>query len=313
MSGSVHGMRIQTKQVQPTVDNYINRVLSEFEGFKFAYPCGSYRRYQATHTEKPDGHGDIDLAIYIEPKNDETLEQCKRRFKTYLNSLSDNITIPFDEGKYMGKKAVIFGDIVTCGFPIPGKGNMQYVQIDNIICNTEKSALFTTEFLGLNFDVQSLLMAMMRVVPQNEIIKFFNEMQIHVIPQNIEDNQRLELVVSTKSVSLRFVTLDSNCKEIKKYRQTLWASHSWQVFKYMVHYFYILNLSNYTQCINTYENMLLKVYNKYKEYNEQERQHIFSRIIGMMKSIINISDGEINTQKALDKNEAIVKANMYLI
>lgn len=313
MSGSIHGMRIQTKQVQSIVNDYINRVLSKFEGFTFAYPCGSYRRYKATNTEKSDGHGDIDLAIYIEPKNDETLEQCKRRFKTYLNSLPDNVIIPVDEGKYRGKKAMIFGDIVTCGFPISSKGNIQYVQIDNIICQTEKSAIFATEFLGLNFDVQALLMSMMRVVPQTEIIQFFDEMKIHVIPDDIKDNQRLELVVGSKQVSLRLVTLNSQLKEIKKYRQTLWASHNWNVFKYMVHYFYILSLSNYTQCVESYEDMLLKVYNKYKEYEEQDRQHIFRRIIGMMKSIINISDGELNTQKALDKEQAIIKANMYFV
>lgn len=309
MSGSINGVRIATKQVQPTVDDYLNKVLSKFEGFKFAYPCGSYRRYQVTNTEKPDGHGDIDLAIYIEPKNDETLGQCKRRFKAYLNSLSDKVIVPVTDGKYQGKKAMIFGDIVTCGFSISNK----YVQIDNIICNTEKSALFTTEFLGLNFDVQALLMSMMRVVPQTEIIKFFDDMQIHVIPQDIKDNQRLEIVVGTKCVSLRLVTLDSQSKEIKKCRQTLWSSHNWNVFKYMIHYFYIINLSNYTQCIQTYEDMLLKVYNKYKEYNEQERKHIFNRIIGMMKSIINISVGELNTQKALDKERAIMKANMYFV
>lgn len=310
MSGSIHGLRIATKQVQPTVDNYINEVLSGFEGFKIAYPCGSYRRYQATNTEKSDGHGDIDLAIYIEPKNNETLAQCKRRFKTYLNSLPDNIIVPFSDCTYEGKKAMIFGDIVTCGFHF----NDNYVQVDNIICNTEKSTMFATEFLGLNFDVQALLMSMMRVVPQKEIINFFNDMQIHVIPENIEDNQRLEIVVSTKCVSLRLVTLSNNINgsEIKKYRQTLWSSHNWQVFKYMVHYFYILNFSNYVQCVATYEDMLMKVYDKYKEYDEQNRRQIFYRIIGMMKSIINISDGELNTQKALDKEQAIMKANMYL-
>lgn len=311
MSGSIHGSRIPTKQVQPTINNYINEVLSNFEGFKLAYPCGSYRRYQATNTEKPDGHGDIDLAIYIEPQNDETLAQCKRRLKTYFNSLPDNIIVPFRDCTYEGKKAMIFGDIITCGFHFNDEDNT-YVQIDNIICNTEKSTIFATEFLGLNFDKQALLMAMMRVVPQKEIINFFNDMQIHVIPQNIEESQRLEIVVSTKCVSLRLVTLNNNGKEIKKYRQTLWSSHNWQLFKYMVHYFYILNLSNYVQCIATYEDMLMKVYNKYKEYDKQARLQIFYRIIGMMKSIINISDGELNTQKALDKEQAIMKANMYL-
>lgn len=311
MSGSIYGSRIATKQVQPTVNNYIEQVLSKFEGFKFAYPCGSYRCYQAKHTEKPDGHGDIDLAIYIKSKNDETLAQCKRRLKSYLNSLSDNIIVPVSEGNYKGKKTMIFGDIVTCGFHLNDTDNT-YVQIDNIICNTEKSAMFATEFLGLNFDVQSLLIAMMRVVPQDEIVKFFDDMQIHVIPESIKDNQRLEIVVGTKCVSLRLVTLNNSGKEVKKYRQTLWSSHSWQLFKYMVHYFYILNLSNYVQCISTYEDMLRKVYTKYREYDEQERRQIFYRIIGMMKSIINISDGELNTQKALDKEQAIMKANMYL-
>ena len=59
MSGSIGGKRIRREEVQPTLDRYIERVLSKMPGFVSAQITGSYN----AGTRKD--HGDIDLAVHI--------------------------------------------------------------------------------------------------------------------------------------------------------------------------------------------------------------------------------------------------------
>ena len=111
MSGSIGAHRINRRDVQPTLDDYITKVLKPFPGFQSCDITGSYN----AGTKKD--HGDIDLVVYIDAKD---IKKLKKDFKSYLDSLPDDITIPFLAGKRQGDKAQLFGAIVTCGFPIHG-------------------------------------------------------------------------------------------------------------------------------------------------------------------------------------------------
>lgn len=112
MSGSIGGSRILREEVQPTLNNYINNVLKGFPGFVSAQITGSYN----AGTKKD--HGDIDLAVYIEGDD---IKKIKKDFKEYLESLDDGLTPRFIFGRNEGRKAQMYGTIVTCGSPISGR------------------------------------------------------------------------------------------------------------------------------------------------------------------------------------------------
>ncbi len=73
MSGSAGGHRISTGKIKATVEDYINKVLKPYPGFKSAKTTGSYNLIPRNEkgeidpeNEKKDGHGDIDLIVFIE-------------------------------------------------------------------------------------------------------------------------------------------------------------------------------------------------------------------------------------------------------
>ena len=154
MSGSIGGKRIKRAEVQPTLDNYIEKVLKGFPGFVSAQITGSYNA--GTRAD----HGDIDIAVHIKGNDVKTV---KKNFKAYLDSLSDDLTPKFVFGRNEGKKAQLYGSIVTCGFPINGRPE-DYVQIDNIIVTNENEQRFQREFLDLDAAKQGLVMGLIRVI-----------------------------------------------------------------------------------------------------------------------------------------------------
>lgn len=313
MSGSIGASRIPTKSVENTLSNYKTQVLLAVKGFKEACPTGSYVKYYNTQTIKDDGHGDIDLVVYVKPKEGESLRDVKRRFVHTCEILDDSVTVPFMHGKNIGKKVQMYGDIITVQYPIcknyPDE-EQKYVQIDNMIVTNEKEYYFMQQFLSLPAIEQSLITASLRVVPTNEIIKFFTDMGLsEVIPQNIEENQRLEIVIGTRQWSLRLVTLDQNNKEIKKERQVLFSNSSIAVFNYMIHYFYLYNVSYVEDFQKDYTYILEHVYDKYKDY--PDANVYFNRIIGILKSICTVKPGEVGTLKEVNKMNGIAYCKNY--
>ena len=313
MSGSIGASRIPTKSVKNTLSNYNTQVLFAVKGYKEACPTGSFVKYYNTRTEKEDGHGDIDLVVYVKPKEGESLQDVKRRFVRTCEILDDSVTVPFTHGKNIGKKVQMYGDIITVQYPIcknyPDE-EQKYVQIDNMIVTNEKEYYFMQQFLSLPAIEQSLITASMRVVPTNEIIKFFTDMGLsEVIPQNIEENQRLEIVIGTRQWSLRLVTLDENNKEIKKKRQVLFSNSSIAIFNYMIHYFYLYNVSYVEDFQKDYTYILEHVYDKYKDYHDANVY--FNRIIGILKSICTVKPGEVGTLKEVNKMNSIAYCKNY--
>lgn len=286
MSGSIGGSRIQTKQVKPTVENYIDKVLKGFDGYKSCDTTGSYNVIMKLGQEKPGGHGDIDLVVHIENSD---LKKCKQDFKKYLESLPDELTPKFTFGNNKGKKAQLYGAIVTCGFPIAGEEG-KYVQIDNVIVPDEASKKYQKTFLDLNAQKQALIQGLVRVIMTHEdkepIWKHFN---FEGFPEPAKD-QEYEFVVSPSALSLRLVTLTPERKEDSKKRVELWRSNNWEDIEWL--------LRDY-DVTGTAEECLEKVAERITDQRSRDR------IVGVVNSMIRVGPGETGTPKG-DAKQAFI-------
>lgn len=286
MSGSIGGSRIPTKSVKPTVDNYIDKVLKGFNGYKECDTTGSYNVIMKLGQEKKEGHGDIDLVVHIESDD---LKKTKKDFKKYLDSLPDDITPKFVFGNHKGDKSQLYGAIVTCGFPIYGDES-KYVQIDNVIVTTKKDMKYQKTFLDLNAQKQALIQGLVRVILQyenkDEIWKHF---QLAGLPEP-EKNQEYEFVCSPTGLSLRLVTLTEERKEDTKKRVELWRSNNWDDVNWL--------LRNY-DVEGSAEECLDKVEKRIKDKRSRER------IVGVVKSMIRVGPGEVGTPKGDAKQNFI--------
>lgn len=280
MSGSIGANRIPTRLVKPTVDKYIETVLKKFPGFVSCDTTGSYNVLIKNGKEKKEGHGDIDLVIHIEHKD---IKQLKKKFKQYCSELSDNITIPFKDGKRKGDKAQLFGSIVTIAFPIYSDEE-KCVQIDNIIVTTEKDKVFQKSFLDMNAQKQALFQGVVRVLLQYENKEeIFQHFGIET-SQQLDNNQEYEFVLSSAGLSCRLVTLTDDRKE--QSRIEIWRSNDWEDVKWLMKNY---NFDNtYEECLNIVAKRII---------DERSR----SRIIGIIKSMIHVGPGEINTHKGNEK------------
>lgn len=284
MSGSIGGHRINRGDVQPTLDDYIEKVLKPFPGFQDCAITGSYN----AGTKKD--HGDIDLVVYIDAKD---LKALKKDFKAYLEKLPDDITVPFTTGKRKGDKAQLFGAIVTCGFPIHGTSDP--VQIDNILVTTKNDATFQRSFLNLNAQKQALFQGLVRVLLQHENpSSIFRHFELTDLPDPTA-GQEYEFVLSTSGLSLRLVNLTSDFKEIS--RTEMWRSNNWSDVEWL--------LKDYNMD-DDYENIIPIVAKRIRD--ERSRK----RIVGIMKSMIRVGPGEVGTPKGEAKEQGIRLAQQTL-
>lgn len=278
MSGSIGGHRINRGDVQPTLDDYIRKVLRPFPGFQDCAITGSYN----AGTKKD--HGDIDLVVYIDAKD---IRKLKKDFKDHLDNLPDDITIPFASGKRKGDKAQLFGTIVTCGFPIHGTSDP--VQIDNILVTTKKDATFQRSFLNLNAQKQALFQGLIRVLLQHENpAQIFNHFGLEELPDP-GPGQEYEFVLSTSGLSLRLVNLTGGFKELS--RTEVWRSNNWNDVEWL--------LKDYDMDAD-YEDIIPVVAKKITDSRSRKR------IVGIMKSMIRVGPGEVGTPKG-DAKEAGIR------
>lgn len=274
MSGSIGGSRIKKECVIPTYLKYVNEILKNFPGYTSSHITGSY------NTGLKKDHGDIDLVVYI--KGDD-IKRIKKEFKKYLDSLDLPV---FVSGKNVGKKSQMYGSIITCGYPIVGDEN-NYVQIDNVIVNSGESARFQKNFLDLDAAKQCLLIGLTRIIFPYVCYKL--NLDIFDKLENISENQEYEFVLSTAGLSLRKVTLNDEMKELD--RKEVWRTDDWNYVEWLLSDFDINK---------TYDELLFDV-DKFTKKDQRSR----NRIIGIMKSMINIGPGEIGTEKSNYKQNSI--------
>jgi len=284
-SGSIGANRILRENVKPTVEKYEKEVLKTFPGYKKCEITGSYN----AGTKKD--HGDIDLCVWIDSSKD--IKDVKKEFKKHVEDLPDELTPKFRAGRNEGKKAQLYGSIVTCQIGIVGGKEGETVQIDNIIVLTPEELNFQKSFLNLNAQVQTLETALVRVIDDKKKEEAFKKFGIQNLPA-LDTNQEFEFVLSTAALSLRKVTLSDERKQ--KAKEEIWRSVNWDDAVYLLK----LSLDGYDVEDKDYEEILDAAAKKYKN-DERARK----RICGIMKSMINIGPGEVGTPKGEAKQKGI--------
>ena len=277
MSGSAGGNRISRAAVEKTVQDYIDKVLSKFPGFKDAKATGSY------NTGTKQDFGDIDLIVHLD-SNDKKL--AKQDLAKYFASLPDSVIVPFKSDKYKGKKSLSSGELVTVLYPISGVPD-EFVQIDNIVSISEEESTFKNTFLDYPAEIQGLLLGLAKVIClEEDPKKIFARLGITNVPE-LEANQEYEFNLSSAGLTLRIVTLD-NFKELD--RTEVWKSSNWSVVKKL--------FDNYN-IDGDFKTLLQDLKSKLK--NERSK----NRIKGIFKSMVSIKSGEVNTPKGDNKQAAL--------
>ena len=277
MSGSAGGNRIPRSAVEKTVQEYIDKVLSKVPGFKSARVSGSY------NTSAKEDFGDIDLITSFEG---EDKKEFKKQLAKYLESLPDDVIVPFKSEKYRGKKTMNTGEIVTILYPIAGMPG-EFVQVDNIIALSEEEGDFKKTFLDYPAEIQGLILGLVKVVTlEEDPNKVIVKMGVKNIPA-LEPNQEYEFNLSSAGLTLRIVTLDQDYKQLD--RTEVWKSSNWSDVKKL--------LSDYN--INQSFKDLVSDLKKLKNPRSK------NRIKGIFKSMVSIKSGEVNTPKGDNKQMAL--------
>ena len=284
MSGSAGGNRIIRSSVAKTVEEYINKVLSKFPGFKGAKPSGSY------NTNTKNDFGDIDLVVNLTATDKKNI---KAELAKYISSLPDDVIVPFKSDKYKGKKFLNTGEIITILYPIIGQPD-EYVQIDNIISISNEEAEFKKEFLDYPAEIQGLMLGLAKTICLEEDPKsIFARMGIKNIPA-LEPNQEYEFNLSSAGLTLRIVTLD-NFKETDK--TDVWKTSNWSSIKKL--------FTNYN-IDGSWEDLLNDLSSKLQNLRSK------NRIKGIFNSMVSIKSGEVGTPKGDNKQKALDKVNSTL-
>jgi hypothetical protein len=277
MSGSAGGNRIPRSAVEKTVKEYIDKVLSKVPGFKSAKVSGSY------NTSAKQDFGDIDLITSFEG---EDKKEFKKQLAKYLESLPDDVIVPFKSEKYAGKKTMNTGEIVTILYPITGMPG-EFVQIDNIIALSEEEGDFKQNFLDYPAEIQGLILGLVKVVTlEEDPNKVIARMGIKNIP-TLESNQEYEFNLSSAGLTLRIVTLGEDYKQLE--RTDVWKSSNWGDVKKL------LTAYNIDQSFKDLVSDLKKLKNPRSK----------NRIKGIFKSMVSIKSGEVNTPKGDNKQMAL--------
>lgn len=275
MSGSIAGDRIPHSAVNDTIDWYRD-ILKRYPKFRSLVPTGS-----TTDATRKD-HGDIDIATYLEGTD---IKQVKKDFMSFLNSLPDNITVPFRDGRHRGDKVMMYADIVTCQVPIAGFEGL-LVQVDNAIVLSEIEQGYKKSFLDLPGEKQALLMGLARTVLQEENPgQVFKRLGIKKLPE-LGPNQEFEFVLSPTGLTLRKVTLE-NFKE--QSREDVWKSHDWSDVKAL--------FSSY-DLDRSFDELLSDI--SKKNLSARSRR----RINGIVSSTLTIGPGEEGKPKGDNKVRA---------
>ena len=284
MSGSAGGNRIPKEVVEKTVQDYIDKVLSKFPGFKKAKVTGSY------NAGTKQDFGDIDLIVQLDGTDKKIIKQDLAK---YCATLPDSVIVPFKSDKYKGKKSLSSGELVTILYPIVGIPD-QFVQIDNIVSISEEESTFKNTFLDYSAEVQGLLLGLAKVICLEEDPKsIFKRLGITNVPE-LEPNQEYEFNLSGVGLTLRIVTLD-NFKEID--RTDVWKSSDWSTVKKL--------FANYN--IDTDFKILLK-----ELASTLKNPRSKNRIKGIFKSMVSIKSGEVGTPKGDNKQIALNSVDSML-
>lgn len=278
MSGSAGGNRIPRESLKKTTEYYIQKVLKNFSGFTSAKISGSYNI-----TSKSD-FGDIDLVVSI--TSDKDKKDVKKDLVKYLESLPQDLIVPFKSDKHKSKRTLNHGEIITILFPIKDLEG-QFVQIDNIISLSEEEGEFKKNILDLPAERQGLILGLVKTpFLEEKPEKVLARMGIKDI-EPLKPGQEYEFHVNTSGLTLRKVTLDSNFKTLES--TDVWKSTDFNDVKKL--------LSNYNL-----EGSFKDLINDIKKLKNPRSKN---RVKGWFLKNIRVQAGEKGTPKADQKQQAI--------
>ena len=274
-SGVAGGSRIPNNLVKAIIDDYIKTVLKPYQKFVSVSETGG------TKTAKAD-HGDIDIIVNL---NETDIATDKSNFTKYISSLSNDIIVPFKSEKYAGKKYYASGELISVLF----HSNNLYVQVDNNISLSEEESKFKEGFLNMPADKQGLIIGLVRVATAEESYEnIFRRMGIKASGP-LDRNERYEFVISGQKLSLRFVVLSPEFKELE--RKELWSSRNWDDVKLLLNRF---DLDSSFDALLQQTAKIISAKSK-------------ARIKGLFRSMVTVKSGEVGTQKAINKQNSIKK------
>lgn len=287
-SGVAGGHRISKANVIRTVEDYLTRVIEPKFGDIPHKIAGSFNL-----GTRPD-HGDVDLLLNFPARNKDA---AKLALEKYLNSLPDNVIVPFTSEKYKGRKLYKSGEIISILYPIVGQPS-ESVQIDNIISINEREQSFKFEFLKLPAENQGLILGMVKTALIDNKQLLADVMKRYRVP--LEDNQEYEYNLSSDGLSLRLLTYDpvqlKNGKYVETNREVIKKSSNWNEIKKV--------LSPYNLDVS-FEDLLKQIQAKASERAKR-------RIAGVFKSMITVKSGEQGTPKGDNKEIARKKVDSSL-
>jgi len=273
MSGSAGGNRITRSEVFVTVTDYIDNVLSQYPLYQKSIITGSFNRLYKNE------FGDIDLITQFKDIDDKV--QGKKDFVKFLLSFPDTVIVPFKSEKYLSKRYLNTGEIITILYPVPNSD--KFVQIDNIFSISREETEFKNEFLSLQAIKQGLLLGLAKVaILENPFI--INDVRYNL--PDLEEDEEFEFNLSSRSLTLRKVKITSNFKVIKV--DNLYSFSNWDYVKQ------ILPVNTH-QC---FEDII-------KDITNLKHPRSIPRIKGIFKSMVSIKSGEVGTEKGREKQYAL--------
>lgn len=284
MSGVAGGNRIQKADVQATFNKYVDEVLKAIPGFKRASLSGSVKT-----GSKPD-FGDLDIIVWFEGDDK---KEVKQRIIDRVNSLPQNVIVPFQSEKYAGRRFYNSGELISVLYPIVGKDD-EFIQVDNIVSVSEEEQNYKGSFLDLPAEKQGLLIGLAKVILLEEDPQdVFRRMGITNVPK-LGKGEEFEFNLSSVKLTLRKVKLD-NFKEVA--REDIWSTSNWGQVKILFKNFNI---------DGSFEDLLDDIARRLTNPRSK------NRVAGTFKSMVSVKSGEVGTPKGAGKEAALEKVAQTL-
>ena len=288
MSGVAGGSRIERKQVQSTVNDFINNILENYQYYdKSTQPIisGSFQSDLSKHD-----FGDIDLLVNFNSDLDKSA--LKKDFVEFLLQNKTKIR-PFESEKYKGKYYSNTGELVSILYPIYGSDKK--VQIDVIFSQSNEELTFKQEFLNLPAEKQGLILGLMKAIILDEELhpKIFKILGLQY--KKLESPlQEYSLTLSSVALTVELVTYeDTDTYKISE-KKLLKKITNWDTI------LQLLNLIIKDASSATFEELLEQIKEK-----DWKSSRALKRIVGTFKSMISVKSGEVGTPKGEKKERAI--------
>lgn len=286
MSGVAGAPRVQSRaDFNQFLRSYYD-LISQFPGFISFKPTGSYN----SDPSKND-FGDIDGICYIESDKDK--KAVKKELEAFFKAQPETIIVPFD-GKYAGRRTYNSGEIVSVryqDFTLDSSA-----QVDNMIALSQSEATFKQDFLDMPAAKQGLVLGLVKAaLLETDPAQVFKVLGINA-PLNLPQNEEYEFNLSSSELQLRKVTYEPGTyKQVS--REVIWTSRDIND---------LMKLLSQFDLSASFEDLLQQAKAKLKNPRSA------NRVKGVFNSMVSVKSGEVGTQKAAGKEQAIQAVNQTL-